>query len=111
VVDTLGRDHVTTARAKGVRELPLVVRHVLRNSLIPVVTVLGIQIGAVLGGAVVIEVVFNLPGLGRLVVDAVRSRDYPVLQGGLLVLMLWFALVNLAVDIVYSLLDPRVRTA
>jgi peptide/nickel transport system permease protein len=65
----------------------------------------------VLGGAVIIEVVFNLPGLGRLVVDAVRSRDYPVLQGGLLVLMSWFAIVNLTVDIVYGLLDPRVRTA
>lgn len=110
VIETLARDYVTTARAKGVKEFPLVMRHVLRNSLIPVVTALGIQMGAVLGGAVVIEVVFNLPGLGRLVVDAVRSRDYPVLQGGLLVLMAWFALVNLVVDITYSVLDPRVRT-
>jgi peptide/nickel transport system permease protein len=111
VMETLSRDYVTTARAKGVKEFSVVRRHVLRNSLIPVITVLGIQMGAVLGGAVVIEVVFNLPGLGRLVVDAVRSRDYPVLQGGLLVLMAWFALVNLAVDIAYGLLDPRVRAA
>jgi peptide/nickel transport system permease protein len=111
VIETLSRDYVTTVRAKGVGEFPLVTRHVLRNSLIPVITVLGIQMGAVLGGAVVIEVVFNLPGLGRLVVDSVRSRDYPVLQGGLLVLMAWFALVNLLVDIAYGILDPRVRTA
>ena len=111
VVETLTRDYVTTARAKGSGEGAILFRHVLRNSLIPIVTVLGIQIGAVLGGAVVIEVVFNLPGLGRLVVDAVRSRDYPVLQGGLLVLMTWFAVVNLTVDIAYGCLDPRVRTA
>lgn len=111
VIETLNHDYITTARAKGVKELPILLRHVLRNSLIPVVTVLGIQMGAVLGGAVVIEVVFNLPGLGRLVVDAVRSRDYPLLQGGLLVLMAWFAIINLVVDIVYGLLDPRVRTA
>jgi peptide/nickel transport system permease protein len=111
VIETLTRDYVTTARAKGSAEGAILFRHVLRNSLIPIVTVLGIQIGAVLGGAVVIEVVFNLPGLGRLVVDAVRSRDYPVLQGGLLVLMTWFAIVNLTVDIAYGLLDPRVRTA
>lgn len=111
VIETLNRDYVTTARAKGLSERTILLRHVLRNSLIPVITVLGIQLGAVLGGAVVIEVVFNLPGLGRLIVDAVRSRDYPVLQGGLLVLMAWFAIVNLAVDLSYGLLDPRVRAA
>jgi len=109
VIDVLSRDYVTTARAKGVSERRIMFSHVLRNSLLPVVTVLGIQIGVLLGGAVVVEVVFNLPGLGRAVVDAVRSRDYPVLQGGLLVLMVWFAVVNLVVDLCYGLLDPRVR--
>jgi peptide/nickel transport system permease protein len=111
VIETLNRDYVITARAKGLRERSVLMRHVLRNSLIPIVTVLGIQLGAILGGAVVIEVVFNLPGLGRLVVDSVRSRDYPVLQGGLLVLMTWFAIVNLMVDLSYGVLDPRARTA
>lgn len=109
VIETLDRDYVTTARAKGLTERAVLMRHVLRNSLIPIVTALGIQLGAVLGGAVVIEVVFNFPGLGRLVVDAVRSRDYPVLQGGLLVLMAWFALINLLVDLAYGWLDPHAR--
>jgi peptide/nickel transport system permease protein len=109
VVETLGRDYVTTARAKGLSERAVILRHVLRNSLIPVITVVGIQLGSILGGAVVIEVVFNMPGLGRLVVDSVRSRDYPVLQGGLLVLMVWFAVINLLVDLAYGAVDPRVR--
>ena len=111
VLDVLGADHVRTARAKGLGERAVVLRHALRNALIPVVTLIGLQIGFLLGGAVVTETVFSWPGVGRLAVGAILSSDFPMAQGTILVLSLGFILVNLAVDMVYAALDPRMRAA
>lgn len=109
VQETMGQDFIRTARAKGLSEFAVVVRHALRGSLIPVVTIMGLQVGHVLAGAVVIEQVFTRPGLGRLIVEAIRFRDYPVVQGTLLVLVVIFLGVNLLADLAYGLLDPRIR--
>jgi peptide/nickel transport system permease protein len=109
VLDVLAQEHVVVARAKGLAEWRVVARHVLRNSLIPFVTVLGIQLGYLLGGAVIIEQIFALPGLGRLVVNGIESRDFPVVQGIVLVVATGFVLTNLVVDVLYSFLDPRIR--
>lgn len=108
LLETLNDDYVRTARAKGLATSVVVVRHAVRNALIPVVTVLGVQFGFLLGGTVVVEQVFALPGLGRLVVTAVNQRDYPMVQGCLLLLTTCFVVVNLLVDLLYPLLDPRV---
>jgi peptide/nickel transport system permease protein len=102
-------DHVRTARAKGMPEWRVIVRHILRNALIPVVTVIGLQLGLLLSGAVLTETIFSLPGLGRLMVDSILSRDYPVVQAGALFIAFVFVTVNLVVDLVYGLLDPRIR--
>jgi len=102
-------DHVRTARAKGLPEWRVVVKHMLRNALIPVVTVIGLQLGLLLSGAVLTETIFALPGLGRLMVTAILSRDYPVVQAGALLTAFVFVLVNLVVDISYAYLDPRIR--
>ena len=104
-----GLDHVRTARAKGMPERRVVLRHILRNALIPLVTVIGLQLGLLLSGAVLTETIFALPGLGRLMVDSILSRDYPVVQTGALFVALVFVAVNLAVDLAYGLLDPRIR--
>ncbi|UFN50016.1 ABC transporter permease [Roseomonas sp. OT10] len=109
VLDVLGADHVRTARAKGLGEFSVVLHHALRNALIPVVTLIGLQIGFLLGGAVVTETVFSWPGVGRLAVGAILSSDFPMAQGTILVLSLGFILINLAVDVLYSALDPRMR--
>ncbi|MBC7434390.1 MAG: ABC transporter permease [Rubritepida sp.] len=109
VVDSLGADHVRTARAKGLSELRVVVRHALRNALIPVVTLIGLQIGFLLGGAVVTETIFSWPGVGRLAVGAILSADFPMAQGTIIVLSAGFILINLGVDLLYAVLDPRVR--
>lgn len=109
VLDVLGAEHVRTARAKGLAERAVVVRHALRNALIPVVTLIGLQIGFLLGGAVVTETIFSWPGIGRLAVGAILSSDFPMAQGTILVLAGGFIVVNLVVDLVYSVLDPRVR--
>lgn len=109
LLEVLGHDYVRTARAKGLREQLVLYRHVLRNALIPVITVVGFQAGYLLGGTVVIEEVFALPGMGRLALAAIDQRDYPVVQGVVLVIALLFVLVNLAVDLTYALVDPRVR--
>jgi len=109
LLEVLGQDYVRTARAKGLRERLVVYRHVLRNALIPVITVVGFQAGYLLGGTVVIEEVFALPGMGRLALVAIDQRDYPVVQGVVLVIALLFVLVNLAVDVAYAFVDPRVR--
>ncbi len=111
LLEVLGEDYVRTARAKGLRQGAVVRRHALRNALIPVVTVLGLQLGRLLGGAVIVESVFAWPGMGRLVVQAITSRDYIVVQGALLLLVTAFILINLAVDITYGFLDPRVRVS
>ncbi|WP_306227773.1 ABC transporter permease [Bosea beijingensis] len=109
VLDELGADHVRTARAKGLSESRVVLRHTLRNALVPVVTLIGLQIGFLLGGAVVTETVFSWPGIGRLAVGAILSSDLPMAQGTIIMLSLGFILVNLAVDVLYAVLDPRVR--
>jgi len=109
VLQVLQFDYVRTARAKGVREPVVVLRHALRTALIPVVTVLGLQTGALLGGAVIVETIFALPGVGRLIVDSIFARDFPVVQGAVLILAISFIAVNLAVDLMYARLDPRIR--
>ena len=109
MLEVLCQDYVRTARAKGMPGWVVVVRHALRNALIPVVTVAGIACGVLLGGAVVIESVFSLPGVGRLIVGAIQRRDYPVIQGGLLLTATIFVVVNLLVDLLYAWLDPRIR--
>lgn len=110
MLEVLQEDYVRTARAKGLPEARVLARHVIRNSLIPVVTVLGMQFGRLLGGAVIIESVFAWPGVGRLMLKAIGERDYPLVQGGLLILVTTFVLINLATDLSYGFLDPRVRT-
>ncbi|MBP0463029.1 ABC transporter permease [Roseomonas sp. PWR1] len=111
VLDVLSADHVRTARAKGLTERLVVLRHALRNALVPVVTLIGLQIGFLLGGAVVTETVFSWPGVGRLAVGAILSSDFPMAQGTIIVLSLGFIVVNLTVDMLYAALDPRVRGA
>ncbi|MFC7555379.1 ABC transporter permease [Pseudoroseomonas wenyumeiae] len=109
VLDVLGAEHVRTARAKGLTERAVVLHHALRNALIPVVTLIGLQIGFLLGGAVVTETVFSWPGVGRLAVGAILSSDFPMAQGTIIVLSLGFILINLVVDLLYVMLDPRMR--
>jgi ABC-type dipeptide/oligopeptide/nickel transport system permease component len=111
VLDVLGADHVRTARAKGLSERLVVLRHALRNALVPVVTLVGLQIGFLLGGAVVTETVFSWPGVGRLAVGAILSSDFPMAQGTIIVLSTGFIVINLLVDVIYAALDPRIRTA
>jgi glutathione transport system permease protein len=111
VLDVLSVDHVRTARAKGLGEFRVVTRHALRNAMIPVVTLIGLQIGFLLGGAVVTETVFSWPGVGRLAVGAILSADFPMAQGTIIVLSLGFIIINLVVDVLYAALDPRMRTA
>jgi ABC-type dipeptide/oligopeptide/nickel transport system permease component len=110
VLDVLSADHVRTARAKGLTERLVVLRHALRNALIPVVTLIGLQIGFLLGGAVVTETVFSWPGVGRLAVGAILSSDFPMAQGTIIVLSLGFIVINLIVDVLYATLDPRIRS-
>ncbi len=109
LLEVLNRDYVRTARAKGLRGITVVYGHALKNALLPVVTVVGVQFGALLGGAIVIEVVFAWPGVGRLIVSAISQRDFPVVQGSVLMLAVVFAIANLLVDLSYSLINPRIR--
>jgi peptide/nickel transport system permease protein len=109
LLEALSEDYVRTARAKGLSESVVIRGHVLRNALIPVVTVLGLQLGTLIGGAVITEYVFALPGVGRLVVDAVFARDYPLVQGVILLIALGFIASNLLVDLLYGWIDPRIR--
>jgi peptide/nickel transport system permease protein len=109
LLEVLRQDYVRTAWAKGLREGVIVLKHSLRNAVIPVVTVLGIQIAQVLGGTVIVETIFGLPGVSRFLFDAINQRDYPVIQGINLVVVSLIVLINLAVDTVYALLDPRIR--
>jgi glutathione transport system permease protein len=108
-VEILQEDYIRTARAKGLSENAVVAKHGLRNALIPVVTMMGLQFGFLLGGSIVVEVVFNWPGLGRLLVDAVGMRDYPVIQALVLLFSLEFILINLIVDVLYGLINPTIR--
>ncbi|CAJ0783184.1 MULTISPECIES: glutathione ABC transporter permease GsiC [Ralstonia] len=108
-VEVLQEDFVRTARAKGVRETVVVIKHCLRNAMIPVVTMMGLQFGFLLGGSIVVEKVFNWPGLGRLLVDAVEMRDYPIIQAEVLLFSLEFILINLVVDMLYTVINPTIR--
>ncbi len=110
LLDVLGEDYIRTARAKGLDELTIVVRHGLRNAALPVITVVGLQLGTLLGGAVITETVFAWPGIGQLTVEAIQRRDYPVLQGCILVISLAYVVINTLTDLAYGVLDPRVRT-
>lgn len=109
VVEELGLDYVRTARAKGLREGVLVSRHVLKNAMLPILAVIGLQVGAAFSGSVIVEYVFNWPGIGRLLLQAIDSRDYPVIQGTVLLLSTLFVLVNLATDLSYAYMNPRLR--
>ncbi|MFO7460584.1 MAG: ABC transporter permease [Desulfatiglandales bacterium] len=108
MLEVLRQDFITTARAKGLAEKVIIYKHALKNALIPVVTIMGLQFGILLGGAVLTETVFAWPGVGRLLVDSILARDYPVVQGAVLVLAVSFVLINLFVDLVYAFLDPRI---
>jgi peptide/nickel transport system permease protein len=109
MLEVLRMDYIRTARAKGLREWVVIYRHALKNALIPIITVIGISAGVLLGGSVVIETVFNLPGVGRLVVEAIKRRDYPVIQGGILMVTSAYLLINLLVDVLYGWINPRIR--
>ncbi|AHB06798.1 MULTISPECIES: glutathione ABC transporter permease GsiC [Pandoraea] len=108
-VEVLHEDFVRTARAKGLNEMRVVFKHALRNAMIPVVTMMGLQFGFLLGGSIVVEVVFNWPGLGRLLIDSVEMRDYPVIQALVLLFSLEFILINLVVDVLYAVINPTIR--
>jgi len=109
MLEALQQDYVVTARAKGLRERIVLYKHALKNALIPVVTIVGLQFGHLLSGAVLVESVFSWPGMGRFLVDSIFTRDYPVIQGAILVFATAFSLVNLSVDLLYGLIDPRIR--
>jgi peptide/nickel transport system permease protein len=109
VLEELGREYLTVARAKGLSNRAVVMRHAVRNALVPVITVVGIQTGYLLGGTVIVEQIFAIPGIGRLALDAVLKRDYPMVQGTTLFIAAAFVAMNLLADIVYSLVDPRIR--
>jgi len=109
MIEVLSADYIRTARAKGLAQRAVVFRHAIRNGLIPVVTILGLQTGALMGGAVVTEQIFVVPGFGRLIVEAVFTRDYPLVQGVVLITASAYVLINLAVDVSYTFLNPRIR--
>ena len=109
MLEVLGQDYIRTARSKGLSEVIVLARHALQNAAVPIVTIIGVGIALLLGGVVVTESVFAIPGLGRLVVDAILSRDYPVIQGALLIFSAVYVLINLAIDLLYVVLDPRIR--
>jgi peptide/nickel transport system permease protein len=109
LLETLYQDYVRTARAKGLGERSVIGGHALRNALIPVVTVVGLQFGAFMGGAVITEAIFDYPGLGRMLLQAILTRDYTVVQGTILFVVVAFVVINLLTDLAYALLDPRIR--
>src|SRR5690606_21238206 len=109
MIEVINLDYIRTAWAKGLSERVVLMRHAMRNALIPIVTVIGLQFGGLLGGAVITESIFSWPGLGTLAITAINTRDYPMVQGVVLVAALVFVFVNLLVDLVYGILDPRIR--
>jgi len=110
MLEVIRQDYIRTAKAKGQNDLKIIYKHALKNAIIPVITVIGLQVGFVLGGAVLVEAIFAIPGLGRFVVEAISRRDYPVIQGAVILFALTFALVNMLVDIIYAFFDPRIRS-
>lgn len=109
LLDVLGLDYIRTARAKGLRDKTVVLRHGMRNALIPVITIIGLSLGSLLGGAVLTETIFNLSGVGRILFDAIQARDYSIVQGFTLIIAAAYVIINLLVDLLYAFLDPRVR--
>ena len=109
MLEEIQQDYVRTARAKGLSERAVLFTHALRNGLIPVITVFGLQAGTLLAGAIVTEAIFSWPGLGRLTIQAINARDYPLAQGCILTIALTYILINLITDILYSVVDPRIR--
>ena len=109
MLDVLAEDYIRTAKAKGVATRPMLLKHALKNAGVPIVTVIGIGVALLIGGVVITETVFNIPGVGRLVVDAVSKRDYPIIQGVILLFSGVYVVVNLMVDLTYTVLDPRIR--
>jgi peptide/nickel transport system permease protein len=109
VLEVLREDYVMTARAKGLSEARVILKHVLRNAMLPVLTVVGLQFGALLAGSIITETIFSWPGLGTLMVKAIQTRDYPVVQGCVLIIALSYVLVNLLTDLLYGVIDPRIR--
>lgn len=111
LLDVLSQEYIQTARAKGVRERLVVQRHALKNAFIPVLTIMGLQLGHLFGGAIIVEVLFAIPGLGRLAVDSIFNKDFPLVQGVVLLIALAVLSMNLIVDVLYSYVDPRIRYA
>ena len=109
MLEVIRQDYIRTVRAKGQTEYKIIICHALRNALIPIVTVIGLQFGALLGGAIMAETIFAIPGLGRLMIDAIKQRDYPVVQGSVLFVAITFSLVNLLIDVIYGFIDPKIR--
>lgn len=109
MLEVLGQDYIRTAKGKGVKSGKIIWVHALRNAAVPVVTIIGLQFGVLLGGQVVTETVFSWPGIGRMIVDALNTRDLQIVQGGILILAATFTIINLITDLVYALLDPRIR--
>ncbi len=110
MLEVVRQDYIRTVRAKGQKEFVIIFMHTLRNSLIPIITIIGLQFGTLLGGALLTESIFSIPGIGRLMVDSIKSRDYPVVQGGVLLIAIAFSIVNLIVDIIYGFVDPRIKS-
>jgi ABC-type dipeptide/oligopeptide/nickel transport system permease component len=111
VLEVIRQDYVRTAWSKGLRERYIVLKHVLRNSLIPVVTIIGVQFSYIIGGSVLVETVFNIPGMGRLIISSVLAQDYAVVQGCIVLFAFFVVIINLFVDICYAWIDPRIRYA
>jgi peptide/nickel transport system permease protein len=109
MLEVLSEDYIRTAKAKGVANRPMLLKHALKNAGVPIVTVIGIGVALLIGGVVITETVFNIPGVGRLVVDAISKRDYPIIQGVILLFSAAYVLINLLVDLSYTFLDPRIR--
>lgn len=109
MLEVLNQQYISTAKSKGISEWAVIIKHAFRNALLPTITFLGLQFGSLLGGTVIVEQVFSWPGVGRLIIDAINQRDYPVIQGGVIFLAITMVLVNLIVDLSYSLIDPRIR--
>lgn len=110
MLEVVRQDYIRTARAKGQKESTIINRHALGNAMIPIVTVIGLQFGYLLGGAVLTESIFSIPGVGKLMVDSIKTKDYPIVQGGVLFIAVTFSVVNLFIDILYAFLDPRIRS-
>ncbi|MDR1508686.1 MAG: ABC transporter permease [Synergistaceae bacterium] len=110
MLEVIRQDYIRTVRAKGQTEFNIVVSHTLHNAMIPIITVIGLQFGALLGGAIMAETIFSIPGVGRLMVDSIKQRDYPIVQGVVLFVAISFSLVNLLIDIIYAFIDPKIRS-